>query len=434
MRLFSRETAALSQSEHRLTCFFVKYGCIRPGNMIYCLLIPNREGLRVTGWLLKLFVKNYRDTASQPVRAAYASLGATTGIVLNLLLSVSKFLMGLLSGSVAVTADAANNLSDAGGAIVSLISARMAQKPGDKDHPFGHGRMEYIGALIVGVLILLMGFELLKGGVESILAPAAPDFSPAFWIVLAGSILVKGWLFFFYTRLGGAIDSEPLKAAGKDSVSDVLAGGGLLIGMLINLLFGVTLDGYLGVLVALVVLKTGYQVCKGTVDRLLGASRHPEINEELMEKLLSYDGILGVHDLVVHDYGPGRSIASVHAEVSAKADIVTIHEVIDRAERDISREMSLPLLIHMDPIVTDDADTLAAQEKMADFLASVDPRLKLHDFRRVKHSDRTTLVFDVCVPGDMKDTRDLKGRIEAYARELDPGNECILHFDPDYSQ
>ncbi len=388
----------------------------------------------MTAWLLKKLIKNHQDTKSQPVRAAYASLGATAGIIINLLLSLTKFLIGFLSGSVAVTADAVNNLSDAGGSVLSLVSARVAQKPGDKDHPFGHGRMEYIGALGVGVIIFMLGIELLKEGVANIIAPEATDFSLASWILLLVGVVLKVWLFFFYTRLGRAIDSEPLKAAGKDSVSDVMASCGVLAGMALDKLFGLNLDGYMGVLVALFVLRTGYQVCKDTVDRLLGAKPNREMNDQIMKKLLTYEGILGVHDLVIHDYGPGRSIASIHAEVSAKADIVKIHEVIDRAERDISDEMNIPLLIHMDPIVTDDAVTLETLAKLEAFLSSIDSGLKLHDFRRVPHADRVTLLFDVVVPPEMKDIDSLKQQIGDFARELDGQNECVIDIDPDYYQ
>ena len=388
----------------------------------------------MTGWLIKRFVQNAQDTGNQSVRTAYATLGTAVGICVNVLLSLTKFLVGLLSGSVAVTADAANNLSDAGGSVVSMISARMAQKPGDKDHPFGHGRMEYIGALGVGLFILLMGFELLKEGISNIITPSTPDFTPITFIIMIGSVLTKGWLYFFYMKMGKAIDSQPLKAAGKDSVSDVLATSGILIGMLIDRLTGIHLDGYLGVLVSLFVLKTGYGVCRETVDRLLGAQPSREMNDKLIKKLLSFEVILGVLDLVIHVYGPGRSIASVHAEVSGKADIVSIHELIDQAERDISRETGIPLLIHMDPIVTDDRATIETQARMEEFLASLDARLKLHDFRRVMHTDRITLIFDVLVPSGWKNTEELKGRIEAYAREIDIRNECVLSFDPDYSQ
>jgi cation diffusion facilitator family transporter len=388
----------------------------------------------LTGWLLNRFVKNNQDTGNQSVRTAYATLGTSAGICINILLSLTKFLAGLLSGSVAVTADAANNLSDAGGSVVSLVSARMAQKPGDRDHPFGHGRMEYIGALGVGIFILLMGFELFRGGIENIITPSTPDFALITFIIMIGSVLTKGWLYFFYMKLGKAIDSQPLKAASKDSVSDVLATSGVLIGMLIDRLSGIRLDGYMGVLVSLFVLKTGYGVCKETVDRLLGAQPSREVYSKLTQKLLSYEEILGVHDLVVHDYGPGRSIASVHAEVSAKADIVKIHEVIDLAERDISKEMSIPLVIHMDPIITDDEETLNTLAKMENYLASLDPRLKLHDFRRVMRSDRIMLLFDVVVPVDFTDKASLKEKIEAYARELDSENECMIDFDADYTQ
>ena len=386
----------------------------------------------MTGWLLRMFVKNHQNTQDQTVRASYASLAAVVGIALNLLLATAKMLTGLFIGSVAVTADGANNLSDAGGSIVSLVSTRMAQKPGDKDHPFGHGRMEYIGALGVGALILVMGVELLKAGIKSIAAPTAPDYSLTAWVALAGSILLKGWLYFFYTRLGRAVDSPPLIAAGKDSVSDVLASFGVILGMLAFQIFKLPADGYVGTLVALVVLKTGFGVCKGTVDRLLGARPSQETNDRIMERLLPYDGILGVHDLVIHDYGPGRILASVHAEVSAKADILKVHELIDHAERDISKEMSVNLLIHMDPVVTDDKAANEAYARMETFLKAVDQRLKIHDFRRVPSGEKIRLLFDVVVPADFGDTEPLRRQIEAYARGMDESNECVLHFDLDY--
>lgn len=386
----------------------------------------------MTKWLIRLFIKNPQDTKSQPSRAAYGTLGSMVGIGLNILLSLAKFIIGLATGSVAITADAGNNLSDAGGAGVSLISTRLAQKPQDQEHPFGHGRMEYIGALGLGLLILIMGVELLKAGITSIIHPAALIFSWLSFGLLLGGVLLKGWLIGFYAKLGRQIDSAALQAASKDSLSDVLSSSAVLLSMLADHFFHWALDGYMGVLVALVVLKTGFQVCKGTIDRLLGAKPSKEQSELLLQKLLAYDGILGAHDLVIHDYGPGRCIASVHAEVSAKGDIVKIHELIDQVEREISKEMNLSLLIHMDPIVTDDAETNEARARMEAFLLSTDPRLKLHDFRRVPGEKQVTLVFDVLVPAEYGPTEKLENKIEAFAQELDTRNKCLLHFDLDY--
>lgn len=386
----------------------------------------------MTQWLIKRFVKDAANTAAQPVRTAYGTLGSVVGILVNVLLAALKFLVGILTGSVAVTADAANNLSDAGGSIMSLVSVRMAQKPVDAEHPFGHGRIEYLGALGVGLLILLMGVELLKEGVGSILHPQPVAFTWTTFILLAVSVGFKFWLAGFYKKVGGAIHSETLKAAAKDSLSDVIATSAVILSMVLGQLVAWPVDGCMGVLVALVVLKAGFEVCKDTVDRLLGGKPDPEMGRALVNKVLTYPGILGVHDLVIHDYGPGRCVASLHAEVSSKADIVAIHEVIDQMEREIAQEMDLPVCIHMDPIVTDDADTNAISTKMAAFLTSVDERLKLHDFRRVPGENQINLIFDVLLPADYKDAKGLEDKIKAYAKGVDPRHECILHFDYDY--
>ncbi|MBQ8536857.1 MAG: cation transporter [Clostridia bacterium] len=385
----------------------------------------------MTQWLINRFVKDAANTSSQPVRTAYGTLGSLVGILINVLLAALKFFVGVLTGSVAVTADAVNNLSDAGGSIMSLVSVRMAQKPVDAEHPFGHGRIEYLGALGVGVLILMMGVELLKEGVGSIITPEPVAFTWLTFILLAVSVIFKFWLAGFYKRVGGAINSETLKAAAKDSLSDVIATSAVILSMVLGHCLAWPVDGYMGVLVALVVLKAGFEVCKDTVDRLLGGKPDPEMGRALVNKVLTYPGILGVHDLVIHDYGPGRCVASLHAEVSSKANIVAIHEIIDQMEREILQEMALPVCIHMDPIVTDDVATNEISARMAAFLLTVDERLKLHDFRRVPGENQINLIFDVLLPADYKDAKGLEGKIKAYAKGLDPRHECILHFDVD---
>lgn len=387
----------------------------------------------MTAWLIRRFVKDYENTENGEVRAAYGTLGSCVGILVNLLLSAGKFLIGLLSGSVAILADAANNLSDAAGSIVALVSTRVARKPVDAEHPFGHGRMEYLGSLGVGLLILVMAFTLLKEGMEAILTPAALSVSWPVLTVLGVSIAVKAWLYFFYRRLGRATDNGTLLAASKDSLSDVLATGAVLISTGLCALFGWRLDGYIGLVVALIVLKAGYEVCRDTVDRLLGGKPDPEKSRRLRELLLNYEGILGIHDLVIHDYGPGRCFASVHAEVSDQCNIVAIHEIIDNAEREIGRELHMPICIHMDPIATEDETTNRVRQQMNDFLREIDPALSMHDFRMVMGQDRINLIFDVVVPADYTARQELIRSLNAYARSLDSRYRLVVQFDVDYT-
>lgn len=386
----------------------------------------------MTAWLVRRFVMSPEDVEIPQVRAAYGTLTSSVGIGVNLLLALMKFLLGLMTGSLAVTADAANNLSDAFGSIVSFVSVRMAKRPRDKEHPFGHGRMEYIGALGVGALIVVMGLSLLKEGVTSIFHPEPLRLSALVIVLMGLSVLVKCWLYFFYRKLGLRIGSAPLLAAAKDSLSDVLATGAVMVSMGLQLAFGWTADGVMGVVVALFVLKAGVDVCRDTVGLLLGEKADPEKAKRLRELLMGYDGVLGVHDLVLHDYGPGRAMASAHAEVSAKSDIVAIHEVIDRAEREISEKLNIPICIHMDPIVTDDPVANEVKAKLEAFLRETDPRLSMHDFRVVPGREHINLIFDCVLPGDFKD-KDLVARsLAALAKTIDPRYACVIQFDSEY--
>ena len=383
-------------------------------------------------WIIRLFIREPENTSDQRVRGQYGTLGSVVGISVNVFLSVVKFLVGTFTGSVAVTADAANNLSDAGGSIISLISIRLAQKPVDRDHPFGHGRMEYLGALGVGVLILLMGVELLLSGVDSILHPIRPVFGWVPLILMIFSILMKVWLYFFYTHVGKKIDASALLAAAKDSLSDVLATSAVALSMVIGVFTAFPVDGVMGVIVAVLVLKAGFDVCKDTVDSLMGGKPDKEMGRRIISMLMKYDKILGTHDLILHDYGPGRCVASVHAEVPADGTLLELHEMIDQAEREISTELNIPICIHMDPIVSGDPETDRVAAQLNDYLKGRDEGLMLHDLRRVPGAQQINLVFDVVVPAGYKDVKALEKDICEEARRINPCHNCVIHFDVDY--
>lgn len=381
--------------------------------------------------LIKRLLKPGETPEDQAVRRRLGTVGSGVGVAVNVLLSALKLLIGTLTGSVAVTADAANNLSDAAGSVVALVTIRMAQKPVDREHPFGHGRLEYLGALGVGVLILLMGLELMLSGIRSIVHPAALNFSWVMIALLIVSILLKLLLYVFYDTLGRFIDASALRAAAKDSLSDVLATSAVAASMLIVRYLGWPVDGWIGTLVALLVLRAGWEVCLDTFDRLMGGKPNHEQGRQLLELLESHEGILGTHDLILHDYGPGRCFASVHAEVPADASLIELHEVIDQAERDIGEQLGIPVCIHMDPVVIGDAAADAATTRLAACLRPFGD-LKLHDLRRVPCFDHTDLRFDVTVPADFRAHDALREALDQAARELDPRYRCTIHFDIDY--
>ena len=384
--------------------------------------------------LIKRFVKNADRTGDMQVRAAYGTLGSVCGIALNVALAVIKMLVGALSGSVSVTADGANNLSDAGGSVVALLSVKLANKPADKKHPFGYGRIEYLGAMAVGVLIIVFGVELLKSGIEGILHPEAPSFTVISVILLVLSVAVKLWMSRFYGEIGARTDNPTMKAASEDSKSDCLATGAVIIGMLLSMCFGWKLDGYFGTAVSLLVLKAGWSVIADTLNRLLGGAPDKELGKNIIKSVLSYEGVLGVHDFVLHDYGPGRCMASIHVEVDASKNVLESHELIDKIEWEVGKALSVPLCIHMDPIVMDDEETNRVKKAVCDYLAALPTPLRAHDFRRVPGEKQTNLLFDVLLPASVKDSEipDLEKQIKAFAKQLDARHHTILHFDRDY--
>lgn len=370
--------------------------------------------------------------SDQPVRKRLGTFASIVGVMTNVLLSLTKLIIGTLTGSLAVTADAINNLSDAAGSIMSLLSVRIAQKPLDREHPFGHGRMEYLGALGVGALILVMGLELLKSGISGVISPQEMHFAWVPFLVLLLSIAVKGALFFFYRDVGGLIHADSILAASRDSLSDVLATSAVALSMLIGRFTTFPVDGVMSIIVALLVLKTGFDVVRDQVDTLMGAKTNPELGHQIIDMLMRCDGILGTHDLMIHDYGPGRCVASIHAEVPADANLVAIHEVIDRAENDISRELHIPICIHIDPIVVGDPTFDSITAHFNRVLNRARPGMHIHDLRMVPGENTINLVFDVAVPPECKDTAPLTEQLTQAAKALDPRYRCIIHYDLDF--
>lgn len=352
----------------------------------------------MTEFLIRRFIPRWEEVRDPAVRQRYGRLGSIVGILVNLLLSAGKLLTGFLSGSVAITADGVNNLSDAGSSLISLVSFRLAARPADEEHPFGHARMEYLSSMAVAVLILFLGVELAQSSLRKILAPEDSLFS---WLsvgVLVLSILAKLWLYRFARGLGRRIDSQLMAAAATDSLSDVLATAAVLISALFSPFLDFSLDGWMGALVAVFILRAGVGIIREAMDKLLGEAPTGELVEEIESYVRSYDGVVDCHDLMVHSYGPGRCFATVHAEVPANRDIMDSHDIIDNIERDIFRDKGIRLVIHMDPIVTDDAELELHRRLIREILDEIGEELTFHDFRMVTGPSHTNLIFDVSAP------------------------------------
>lgn len=352
--------------------------------------------------LIRLFVKNHEHTRDPLVRQAYGTMTSLVGITVNLILFTVKFIAGTLSGSIAITGDAVNNLSDAGSSVISLISFKLAGKPADVEHPFGHARIEYIAASTVAIIILLIGVELIKSSVDKILNPSAVTFT---WVtagILILSILAKLWLTHFNANLGKRIGSSVMKATAADSLSDVLATTVVLISAALSPVIHFQLDGYMGIAVALFIMNAGLGILKETLDSILGQGPTEELAEQIETYIHRYPGVSGIHDLVAHNYGPGRWFASVHVEVDAAVDILVSHDLVDTIERDIMHELGVHLVIHMDPIVKDDPKINEYSQLTQEIVTAVDPALTVHDFRLVRGLAFKKLVFDVTVPYDCR--------------------------------
>ena len=388
----------------------------------------------MTNLLIKLFVKNSEQTEQKEVRNAYGKLTGFVGIVCNVLLFAIKLIVGTLSGSVSITADAVNNLADASSSIISLLGFKLAAKPADADHPYGHARYEYLSGLIVAMLIMVIGVELLKGSVEKIISPSAVNFSWITVAVLCVSVLLKLWMAMFNRTVGKRIDSKPLIATAADCRSDVISTASVILAMIISNYTGFELDGYVGVAVALFILYSGFGLVRETLDPILGRAPDPEFVEEIRQNIMKHPDILGTHDLMVHDYGPGNQFASVHVEVAAEGDVIEMHDLIDNIERSFLEEYGLHMVIHMDPIVTSDYTIGEIRRRLSEEVVKIDSELSIHDLRAVVGPTHTNLVFDCVVPPSFKmSNAELREKISAAAKAIDESYNCVITVESSYA-
>lgn len=350
--------------------------------------------------LARFFVRE--DEEKTEVRQAYGMLCGVLGILLNVILFTGKFAAGLISNSIAITADAVNNLSDAGSSFITLIGFKLAGQKPDTEHPYGHGRMEYISGLVVAAAILLMGYELAKDSVNKIITPQETEFSLLIVGILVASICVKIYMFYYNNSVGKKIESPAMMATAKDSLSDCVATSVVLLSTVVSYYTSLKIDGYCGLLVALLIFYAGYSAAKDTLNPLLGQKASEEFEKEIEDLVMAHEEVCGVHDLFVHDYGPGRQIISLHAEVSADSDIMMIHDVIDNIENELRIKLGCDATIHMDPIVTNDEHVTEMKASMVRIIKGIDKRLSLHDFRMVDGPSHTNLIFDVVAPFDLK--------------------------------
>lgn len=373
------------------------------------------------------------DVKSERVRGRYGRAASIVGVMANVLLFLGKLIVGTVSGSVAITADAVNNLSDASSSVVSLLGFKLADKPADEDHPYGHGRYEYLAGLMVAVMILVIGVELMKGSAEKILNPAQVALSAPLVIVLLGSIAVKFWMARFNRRIGEKIDSQTLLATADDSRNDVISTSAVLLSTVIGHFTGVMLDGWMGAIVALFILASGFKLVKETIDPMLGTAPTREQVEAIRAKLEGYPGVLGTHDLMVHDYGPGRQFASVHLEMDAKADPLDSHDLIDNIERDFLYEDKLHLVIHYDPVTTDDPRVELMRRKIMKIAQGMHDDMTIHDLRIVPGNTHTNIVFDCVVPYDCRiEPREIRERICQEVQAEYPNYYCVITLENSY--
>ena len=387
----------------------------------------------MTELLSRLFVKNHQDAQSPAVRTAYGTMVSITGIVLNIILFAAKFVVGTLFGAISIVGDAVNNLSDAGTQIISLISFRIAAKPADREHPFGHARIEYVTSMIVSFLVMLVGFELLKSSVAQIFSPERPDSSPVAIFVLVGSMLCKLWLGLFNRTIGKKIDSSVMRATAADSLSDVFATGAVLIATVLPMIFknmSWNPDAYMGVIVAILIVVAGFRILNESKNAILGEAPSEEIVKQISETVDRYEGALGIHDMVVHNYGPGRIIASLHIEVDGSVDVFETHDMIDTIEKELRDVCGIEATIHMDPIVTDDEQVNELRAKTAEAVQKIHPSMQIHDFRFVAGATHTNLIFDVVVPFEVKMSEaDVKAAVAEKIKEIDPTYCVVLNVD-----
>ena len=384
----------------------------------------------MTDLILRIFVRDHKNTEDPAVRDKCGRVAGAVGIVTNFLLFLMKIIVGTVFHSVSVTADAVNNLTDSGSSVVTLIGFKMASKPADEKHPFGHARIEYLSGVIVSFIVIFLGLQLGMSSIEKILTPEENALTPVALVVLVISILAKLWQCLFYRKVGRMIKSESVEATSKDSRNDVIATSVVLLGAVITMLTGVNLDGYMGAAVALFIVFSGVQLTISTADPLLGQAPEGELVQTITEKMLSYPGIIGMHDLAVHNYGVGRCFASAHCEVDAKNDILVSHDLIDNIERDFSRDLGIHMVIHLDPVIVGDARTDALHCKVQSLVTALYPTVTIHDFRVIWGVTHSNIVFDAAVPFAVKDSDAvITQKLEAEIQKLDPDYRTVGTID-----
>ena len=386
----------------------------------------------MTSLLLKLFVKDHENTKDPRVRSRIGKLAGKVSMVANVILALLKILAGalFLGGSVSVIADGVNNLSDSASGFLSLLGFKLAEKPADEEHPYGHGRYEYLSGLMVALLIMVIGIELLISSVEKIFSPSPITFSIPATIILVFSIFSKLWLMYFNKKLSRMIVSDALRATAADNRNDVISTSAVLVASIVSSLINFNLDGYVGVLVALFILYSGFGIVKDTIDPLLGRAPSRERVEEIKELVRSYDGVLGIHDLMVHDYGPGRQFASVHVELSADTDVLEGHDLIDRIERDLYAKLGLHLVVHYDPICIGDERLVELQEWLSGEIKKVHPELDMHDLRMVPCEEHTNVIFDCVLPYKMEQSeKQIKDRLLTIIKEQYPDYMPVINME-----
>ena len=385
----------------------------------------------MTEFLVNKFIKYSANIESTEVRTRYGMLASVVGIFCNVLLFSVKLAIGLILSSLAVTADAFNNLSDAASSIISFVGVKMAGKPADAEHPFGHGRIEYIAALIVSFLVIEVGFTFFKSSISKIMHPEEITFDPVPFIILILSILVKLWMAFFNNKLGKRIDSKVMLATAADSLGDVITTSATVISIVICHFTSINVDAIAGLIVSGIVIWSGVSIAKDTLEPLIGQRVPSELYQKITDMVESYEGIVGAHDLIVHNYGPNRSMATIHAEVPNDVSIEASHEIIDRIERDAKKELNILLVIHMDPVEMRDEEVLELRDKTSHIVHALDPELHFHDFRVLKENEQKNLIFDLVVPDSYteKDANRVMHQLIALLHEMEKNVDCIITLD-----
>ncbi len=387
----------------------------------------------MTEFLLKTFVKNYQKAENNEVRKHVGFLSSIVGLICNIFLFLAKYIMGTISNSIAIVSDGFNNLSDCLSNIITLVSYKLAAQPADKDHPFGHGRIEYLSSLIIAVIIMLVGFSFLKTSFIKILHPEKVNFNTITVISLAISIVVKIWMGFFNKKLGEKYNSSIMLATSKDSINDSYITLVTLSSLFISLFTTLPVDGVIGCLVSILILKAGYEIIKDTVDTLIGTKADEETVQAITDLVLSHDDVIGIHDLIVHNYGPGRLICSLHAEVDSKRDMLEVHDTIDLIERQLYEKLNIMASIHMDPVEVDNPLVIKYKQLVTDIIEEIDPELSFHDFRIVTGPTHTNLIFDLVVTHDyIGSTKELKNKIESKIKEKDDSLFTVISIDTQF--